>query len=161
MIDVTGVSLDATAKTLAVGESFVLKATVKPADADNKKVSWSSSNATIASVDKDGNVNALKAGTCKITVTTEDGDYTATCDITVTIATGIDELLAANRIYTDYGQIIVEPTTSLEVLITDMTGRIVYHDRIAEKITVPVSGGIYIVRLVESKRVATTKVIVK
>lgn len=159
--DVTGVSLDATAKTLAVGESFVLKATVKPADADNKKVSWSSSNATIASVDKDGNVKALKAGTCKITVTTEDGDYTATCDITVTIATGIDELLAANRIYTDYRQIIVEPTTSLEVLITDMTGRIVYHDRIAEKITVPVSGGIYIVRLVESKRVATTKVIVK
>lgn len=161
VIDVTGVSLDATAKTLAVGESFALKATVKPADADNKKVSWSSSDATIASVDKDGNVKALKAGTCKITVTTEDGDYTATCDITVTIATGIDELLAANRIYTDYGQIIVEPTTSLEVLITDMTGRIVYHDRIAEKITVPVSGGIYIVRLVESKRVATTKVIVK
>lgn len=159
--DVTGVSLDATAKTLAVGESFALKATVKPADADNKKVSWSSSDATIASVDKDGNVKALKAGTCKITVTTEDGDYTATCDITVTIATGIDELLAANRIYTDYGQIIVEPTTSLEVLITDMTGRIVYHDRITEKITVPVSGGIYIVRLVESKRVATTKVIVK
>ncbi|WP_304247692.1 Ig-like domain-containing protein [Parabacteroides gordonii] len=159
--DVTGVSLDATAKTLAVGESFALKATVKPADADNKKVSWSSSDATIASVDKDGNVKALKAGTCKITVTTEDGGYTATCDITVTIATGIDEILAANRIYTDYGQIIVEPTTSLEVLITDMTGRIVYHDRIAEKITVPVSGGIYIVRLVESKRVATTKVIVK
>ena len=159
--DVTGVSLDATAKTLAVGESFALKATVKPADADNKKVSWSSSDATIASVDKDGNVKALKAGTCKITVTTEDGGYTATCDITVTIATGIDEILAANRIYTDYGQIIVEPTTSLEVLITDMTGRIVYHDRIAEKITVPMSGGIYIVRLVESKRVATTKVIVK
>lgn len=159
--DVTGVSLDATAKTLAVGESFALKATVKPANADNKKVSWSSSDATIASVDKDGNVKALKAGTCKITVTTEDGGYTATCDITVTIATGIDEILAANRIYTDYGQIIVEPTTSLEVLITDMTGRIVYHDRIAEKITVPVSGGIYIVRLVESKRVATTKVIVK
>lgn len=159
--DVTGVSLDATAKTLAVGESFALKATVKPADADNKKVSWSSSDATIASVDKDGNVKALKAGTCKITVTTEDGGYTATCDITVTIATGIDEILAANRIYTDYGQIIVEPTTSLEVLITDMTGRIVYHDRIAEKITVPVSGGIYIVRLAESKRVATTKVIVK
>lgn len=159
--DVTGVSLDATAKTLAVGESFALKATVKPADADNKKVSWSSSNATIASVDKDGIVKALKAGTCKITVTTEDGDYTATCDITVTIATGIDELLAANRIYTDYGQIIVEPTTSLEVLITDMTGRIVYHDRISGKTMVSVSGGIYIVRLVESKRVATTKVIVK
>lgn len=158
---VTGISLDATSKTLAVGESFALKATVKPADADNKKVSWSSSDATIASVDKDGNVKALKAGTCKITATTEDGDYTATCVVTVTIATGIDEILTANRIYTDYRQIIVEPTTMLEVLISDLNGRIIYNGRTAEKISVSVSGGMYIVRLIDGKRVAATKVIVK
>lgn len=159
--NVTGVSLDVTSKTLAVGESFALKATVKPADADNKKVSWSSSDATIASVDKDGNVKALKAGTCKITATTEDGDYTATCDVTVTIATGIDEILTVNRIYTDYRQIIVEPTTMLEVLISDLNGRIIYNGRTAEKISVSVSGGMYIVRLIDGKRVAATKVIVK
>lgn len=159
--NVTGVSLDVTSKTLAVGESFALKATVKPANADNKKVSWSSSDATIASVDKDGNVKALKAGTCKITATTEDGDYTATCDVTVTIATGIDEILTANRIYTDYRQIIVEPTTMLEVLISDLNGRIIYNGRTAEKISVSVSGGMYIVRLIDGKRVAATKVIVK
>lgn len=158
---VTGVSLDATAKTLAVGESFALKATVKPANADNKKVSWSSSDPTIASVDKEGNVKALKAGTCKITVTTDDGDYTDTCEVTVSVATGIDEILVANRVYTQYGQIVVEPVTPLEVLITDMTGRIVYRNRIAEKITVSVSSGMYIIRLAESNRAATTKVIVK
>lgn len=159
--NVTGVSLDATSKTLAVGESFALKATVKPAYADNKKVSWSSSDATIASVDKDGNVKALKAGTCKITATTEDGDYTATCDVTVTIATGIDEILTVNRIYTDYRQIIVEPTTMLEVLISDLNGRIIYNGRTTEKISVSASGGMYIVRLIDGKRVAATKVIVK
>ena len=161
VIDVTGVSLDATSKTLAIGESFALKATVKPANADNQDVSWSSSDATIASVDKDGNVKALKAGTCKITATTDDGGFTATCEITVATATGIDEILTVNRIYTNYGQIIVEPTTSLEVLITDMTGRTIYRDRTAEKITVPVSSGIYIVRLIESNRAAATKVVVK
>lgn len=161
VIDVTGVSIDTVSKTLAIGESFALKATVKPANADNKDVSWSSSDATIASVDKDGNVKALKAGTCKITATTDDGGFKATCEVTVTIATGIDEILANNRIYTEYGQIVIEPIAPLEVLITDMTGRIVYHGRTAEKITVSVSGGMYVVRLAESNRAAATKVIVK
>lgn len=160
-IAVTGIKLDATSKTLAVGESFTLKATVEPANADNKKVRWSSSNSTIASVDKDGKVQALQAGTCKITVTTDDGDYTADCEITVSIATGIDEILAANRIYSESGQIIIEPTASLEVWITDMTGKIVYRNRITDKTQVTVYGGLYLVRLVENDKMATVKVIVK
>lgn len=160
-IAVTGIKLDATSKTLAVGESFTLKATVEPANADNKKVRWSSSNSTIASVDKDGKVQALQAGTCKITVTTDDGDYTADCEITVSIATGIDEILAANRIYSESGQIIIEPTASLEVWITDMTGKIVYRSRITDKTQVTVYGGLYLVRLVENDKMATVKVIVK
>lgn len=158
---VSGIKLDATSKTLAVGESFTLKATVEPSDADNKKVNWSSSNTTIATVDKDGNVKALKAGSCKITATTDDGGYTADCEITVSIATGIEELLAANRIYSSYGQIIIEPTSSPEVLITDMTGKIMYHDRITEKTQVSVSGGFYLVRLSENGKATTVKVIVK
>lgn len=158
---VSGIKLDATSKTLAVGESFTLKATVEPSDADNKKVNWSSSNTTIATVDKDGNVKALKAGSCKITATTDDGSYTADCEITVSIATSIEELLAANRIYSSYGQIIIEPSASPEVLITDMTGRIMYYDRITEKTQVTVSGGFYLVRLSENGKATTVKVIVK
>ena len=158
---VSGIKLDVTSKTLAVGESFTLKATVEPSYADNKKVNWSSSNATIATVDKDGNVKALKAGSCKITATTDDGGYTADCEITVSITTGIEELLAANRIYSSYGQIIIEPTASPEVLITDMTGRIMYYDRITEKTQVTVSGGCYLVRLSENGKATTVKLIVK
>lgn len=158
---VSGIKLDVTSKTLAVGESFTLKATVEPSDADNKKVNWSSSNTAIATVDKDGNVKALKAGSCKITATTDDGSYTADCEITVSIATGIEELLAANRIYSSYGQIIIEPTASPEVLITDMTGRIMYYDRITEKTQVTASGGFYLVRLSENGKATTVKVIVK
>lgn len=160
-IAVTGVSLDTTDKTLAVNETLILSATVKPANADNKDVRWSSSDATVASVDQDGKVKALKAGTCTITVTTDDGNFTATCKITVTTATGIDDILAANRVYSQNGQIVIEPMYQPEVWITDLTGRIMYHNRIAEKTQVAASAGIYLVRLSESGKAKTIKVIVK
>lgn len=160
-IAVTGVSLDTTDKTLAVNETLILGATVKPANADNKDVRWSSSDATVASVDQDGKVKALKAGTCTITVTTDDGNFTATCKITVTTATGIDDILAVNRVYSQNGQIVIEPMYQPEVWITDLTGRIMYHDRIAEKTQVAASAGIYLVRLSESGKSKTIKVIVK
>lgn len=158
---VTGVKLDITTKTLAIGESFALKATVEPSNADNKDVRWSSSDPAIASVDKDGKVKALKVGTCTITVTTDDGNFTATCKITVTTATGIDDILAVNRVYSQNGQIVIEPMYQPEVWITDLTGRIMYHDRIAEKTQVAASAGIYLVRLSESGKSKTIKVIVK
>lgn len=158
---VTGIKLDVTTKTLAIGESFTLKATIEPAGADNKKVSWSSSDPAVASVDKDGNVKALKAGTCKITVTTDDGDYTADCNVTVSTPTGIDEILTVNRIYTDYGLIIIEPQTSPAVVITDMTGRVIFNGLIAQKTQISVTGGFYLVRMAENGKAATTKVIVK
>lgn len=160
-IAVTGVSLDTTDKTLAINETLILGATVKPSNADNKDVRWSSSDATVASVDQDGKVKALKAGTCTITVTTDDGNFTATCKITVTIATGIDDILAVNRVYSQNGQIVIEPMYQPEVWITDLTGRIMYHNRIAEKTQVAASAGIYLVRLSESGKSKTIKVIVK
>lgn len=160
-IAVTGVSLDTTDKTLAINETLILGATVKPANADNKDVRWSSSDATVASVDQDGKVKALKAGTCTITVTTDDGNFTATCKITVTTATGIDDILAVNRVYSQNGQIVIEPMYQPEVWITDLTGRIMYHNRIAEKTQVAASAGIYLVRLSESGKAKTIKVIVK
>ena len=88
---VTGVSLSETTKSLAVGESFNLTATISPEDATNKNVTWTSSDASIATVSGDGltgTVQALKAGTTTITVTTADGAKTATCVVTVTAAAG-------------------------------------------------------------------------
>ena len=80
---VTGVKLDITSKELTEGESITLKATVEPDNATDKSVTWSSSANDVASVDQNGKVTALKAGTATITVTTKDGGKKATCAITV------------------------------------------------------------------------------
>lgn len=72
-IPVTGVTLDDHSLTLRVGEKQTLTATVQPANADNKRVRWHSSDTDIAKVDADGEVEAIRPGEATITVTTEDG----------------------------------------------------------------------------------------
>ena len=83
-VAVTGVTLNKTSLTLEAGQDETLIATVAPSNADNKNVSWSSSDNTVASVDQTGKVSAVAAGTATITVTTEDGNKTHTCTVTVT-----------------------------------------------------------------------------
>ena len=83
-VAVTGVKLAFTALTQKIGTSFTLVATIEPANATNKTVTWSSSNSTVASVTNMGVVQAKAAGTADITVTTADGGHTATCSFTVT-----------------------------------------------------------------------------
>ncbi len=83
-IPVQSVSLDKTSLSLNVGENSTLLATILPANADNKAVTWSSSNTAIATVDASGKVTAVAAGSAVITVTTTDGGKTATCTVTVT-----------------------------------------------------------------------------
>ena len=82
-VGVTEVTLDRTELTLTEGETGTLTATVKPDNANNRKVTWSSDKAEIATVDGAGKVTAVKAGEAVITVTTEDGGKTATCRVTV------------------------------------------------------------------------------
>lgn len=82
-VKVTGVSLNKTSVSLYINQSTKLSATIKPSNATNKGVTWSSSNSSIATVDANGNVKALKEGTVTIIVTTKDGKYTAKCTITV------------------------------------------------------------------------------
>ena len=82
-VGVTEVTLDRTELTLTEGETETLTATVKPDNADNKKVAWSSDKTDVATVGGDGKVTAVKAGEATVTVTTEDGGKTATCKVTV------------------------------------------------------------------------------
>ena len=79
---VTDVTLDNEALALKIGESATLEATVSPADAVNKDVTWTTSDAAVADV-VDGVVTAKKAGEADITVTTVDGGLTAVCKVTV------------------------------------------------------------------------------
>ena len=83
VIPVTGVTLDKNALNLGKGETQQLTATVNPENASNKNVSWTSSDESVATVDENGNVTAVGRGTATITVTTEDGEFTATCVVTV------------------------------------------------------------------------------
>ena len=79
-VPVSSVSLDKTAMTMTAGDSGSLTATVNPSNATNKAVTWSSSDASVATV-SNGSVSAKKAGTA--VVTAKAGDKTATCTVTV------------------------------------------------------------------------------
>ena len=81
-VPVTGVSLDKASLELKVGDSKTLTATVAPEDATNKNVSWTSGDATIATVEN-GRVTGVKPGSVTITAKTEDGGMTAECAVTV------------------------------------------------------------------------------
>ncbi|WP_370836531.1 Ig-like domain-containing protein [Clostridium tertium] len=82
-VKVTGVSLDKTSAELKINESLGLKASISPADATNKDVTWATSDEKIAKVDENGKVTAVGAGKVTITVTTKDGGFKATCEVTV------------------------------------------------------------------------------
>ena len=86
-VSVTGVSLDKTAMEIGVGGTGTLTATVTPSNATNKAVSWSSSNPSVATVNSSGVVTGVNAGTTTIKVTTSDGGYIATCQVTVLATT--------------------------------------------------------------------------
>ena len=85
-VAVTGVSLNTASGELTVGGQTTLTATVSPADASNKTVTWTSSAPTVASV-VNGVVTALAPGSAKITVKTQDGNFTAEYSLTVKAAT--------------------------------------------------------------------------
>ena len=82
-VAVESVKLNKTDITLTKNDTEQLTATVAPANASNKKLNWKSSNPEVAVVDSDGNVNPKSGGTAVITVTSEDGNKTATCTVTV------------------------------------------------------------------------------
>lgn len=83
VVKVTGVKLDKTEETLMVGETVQLSATVEPANATEKSISWKTDDSSIANVDGKGLVTAVKGGSTTISVITKDGNMTAKFTITV------------------------------------------------------------------------------
>ena len=84
-VAVTGISLDPTSASVVVGGTVNLTATVTPANADDKTVSWTSSNNSVATVDANGVVTGVATGTATITATAGGKSATAT----VTVANGV------------------------------------------------------------------------
>lgn len=91
-IPVQSVSLDKSQLDLTVGQTYTFTTTVKPSNATDKSVTWSSSNSSVATVSSSGVVTAKATGKATITVKTNDGGITATCSVTVnasTVVTGV------------------------------------------------------------------------
>ncbi|MEG3072473.1 MAG: Ig-like domain-containing protein [Candidatus Syntrophopropionicum ammoniitolerans] len=87
-VPVTGVKLDVSNFTLKVDDTKQLEATVMPANASLKAVTWKSGNEKVATVDDNGKVKAIGTGNTTITVTTLDGNKTATCNVAVIRTSG-------------------------------------------------------------------------
>ena len=111
-IAVTGVKLAYNDLTLKIGTSLKLVASVEPANAANKAVTWMSSNDAVATVSAEGEVLAKAEGKADITVTTADGGHTATCSFTVTAD---DVVLIGLKVTPTDVRIKVGQTSSLSV----------------------------------------------
>ncbi len=96
-IPVSGVTLNQSSLNLFVGETKSLSAQVLPVDASDRNVTWSSSNDGIASV-VNGAVTAVSEGVAAITVTTNDGGYTASCEVNVS-ALDIEGTVVGYKLY--------------------------------------------------------------
>ena len=119
-VPVTSITLNKTSLELTKGESKTLTATVTPADATNKTVSWTSSNPSIASVDSKGKVTGTGNGSATITAKAEDKE--ATCTVTVTVPI---ESISLNKteLTLDKGQsetliAIIKPEDATEKTVT-------------------------------------------
>ena len=85
VIKVSSIVLDKSSLNLKRGEYAVLNATVLPEDATDKSYAWSSSDASVVSVDSDGLISALSEGFALVTATTSDGGLSASCAVAVTV----------------------------------------------------------------------------
>ena len=83
IVPVKSISLDKESLELIEGDGASLTATIGPDDATDKRITWKSSDESIATVTSTGTVVAVKAGTVTITATTENGGLTAECNLTV------------------------------------------------------------------------------
>lgn len=95
-IDVTSISIDSNVSSMEVGDTITLSATITPSNATNKKVTWSSNNTAIATVDSNGVVSAKKAGSVKITVVSNSNNNVSSSK-TIVVK---EKTIPVTRIYT-------------------------------------------------------------
>ncbi len=97
--NVNSVELTPNKAALYINRTLKLVATITPSNATNKKLTWSSSDLTVATVDATGLVTALSIGTAIITATSEDGGKTNTAEITITNPTTLITLQAEDAFF--------------------------------------------------------------
>lgn len=123
-IPVSGVTLTGCpTDTLTIGDTIRLDAIIAPVDASDQSISWSSSDTSVATVDQQGMVSAMSQGTSTISVVTHDGNFTASCQVTI-----VSEVSSMNR-NTEGGRMFrVYPNPASEIIYFE------FNDRSTEKV---------------------------
>jgi uncharacterized protein YjdB len=164
----TSIKLNKTMVNTVVGRSFTLKATVKPSNATYKKAKWSSSDESIAIVDSDGVVTALKPGSVTIKAKAKDssGKF-ATCYVIVQAQTPATSVTILNQNLTmvvgetNILQKAINPIASTDRFTWESDNKVVASvDRSTGKVTALTPGIANITVMTESGKTATTKVTV-
>lgn len=119
---VESIKLNRSSLSLTEGETATLNATVKPDNATDKSVKWTSSDTNIASVSEEGVVTAVAPGTADITATTVDGGLTATCKVSVIVpVTGVSLNISSVEILEEARETLiatVEPANATNQSVT-------------------------------------------
>lgn len=168
LISVSSVCLNKTETVLIIGEKETLIATIEPEEAPNQSVVWSSGKTAVATVNNDGLITAISAGTAIITATTQEGGKTATCTVSVTPLTGNEtcETLLA-RVYPNpsNGAITLQFETEgkYSVSIADMTGRLLLRETVTGQTTMldisNFSIGLYLLTIDNGKQKNTIRIV--
>lgn len=122
-IRVTGVQLNLNEATMGIGETLLLQANVYPTNADDKSVHWISEDEVVAKVDN-GMVTALAVGNTVITVQTVDGNFRASCNVTVTDPTAIEDL-ESERVYVEHSILYLDLQEAQFVRIVNVSGQVI------------------------------------
>ena len=119
---VESIKLNRSSLSLTEGKTATLTATVKPDNATNKSVKWTSSDTNIASVSEEGVVTAVAPGTADITAATVDGGLTATCKVSVIVpVTGVSLNISSVEILEEARETLiatVEPANATNQSVT-------------------------------------------
>ena len=167
-VSATGVTLSQTELSLVKGATATLTATVAPSDATNQKVTWSSNNTSVATVEN-GTVTAVSAGNASITVTTEDGNHTATCSVAVEATSAVEDAVFAS--------VVVSPNPfgeQLCITYVDLRGQYVLYNAQGVVVasgsledgetrinTVSFTAGVYLLRLTAENGATKNYTVVK
>lgn len=159
IVPVTSVSLDRTSLSLIKGETATLIATVSPSDATDKNVTWTSSDATIASVDLTGKVTALAGG--NVTIKAAAGEKFATCTVTITVPVSSVSLdhtsLALNKGESATLTATINPSDATDKTVTWKTSNASVVT-VANGVVKAIGGGVATVTVEASGKTATCAV---
>ncbi len=146
-VKATSLTLDTAALEFSTCENktYLLKATVLPENAENKAVTWSSSDTRVVTV-ADGLVTPVAAGTATITATTVDGGFTAECAVTVIeCPDALDNVTMLDGLFVRDGRIVIEQERAADVRIYNTVGQTVAAQDAVMTFELTVPQGVYLV----------------